>query len=334
MNFQFATPWVLVLLLAVPVLALLPVWAKMTFRPAGLVYADTSLAASRSSSLRLKAKPTLLVIRLLAISLLIAGVARPQTVEGREIVRGEGVDITLALDISGSMASLDFEPDNRLEAAKQVIADFIDERRYDRVGLVVFAREAFAQSPPTVDHRALGALLEDVKLVTDLGIEDGTAIGLGLATAANMLRDSDAKSKLIILLTDGANNSGEIDPQTAAIAIEALGIKVYTVGAGRPGLVPVPQRGPFGERVVQRESDLDEATLQRIADTTGGRYFRAADTDGLRRVYDEIDSLEKSKVEVRVYDRYEELAAWLVIPALALLVLELMLRNTVLRTLP
>ena len=172
------------------------------------------------------------------------------------MVKGEGVDIALALDISGSMSSLDFEPKNRLEAAKTVIADFVEERQYDRLGLVVFASESFIQSPPTIDHAFFKTLLDEVKLATDLRIDDGTAIGHGLASAANMLKDSEADSKVIILLTDGANNTGFIDPGTAALAVKALDIKVYTIGAGRPGLVPVPQRTRFGTRIVRQQSDL------------------------------------------------------------------------------
>ena len=174
------------------------------------------------------------------------------------MVKGEGVDIALALDISGSMSSLDFEPKNRLEAAKTVISDFVEERQYDRLGLVVFASESFIQSPPTIDHAFFKTLLDEVKLATDLRIDDGTAIGHGLASAANMLKDSEADSKVIILLTDGANNTGYIDPGTAALAVKALDIKVYTIGAGRPGLVPVPQRTRFGTRIVRQQSDLDE----------------------------------------------------------------------------
>jgi Ca-activated chloride channel family protein len=275
------------------------------------------------------------LLRLAIIALVIVALARPQTGQAREIITGEGVDIALAVDISGSMASLDFEPENRLEAAKRVIADFVQERPYDQIGLVVFANSAFSQSPPTVDHNVLLRLLNRVELATDLGIEDGTAIGMGLANAGNMLKDSDAKSRVAILLTDGVNNAGQIDPITAAEAAESLGIKVYTIGMGRPGQVPVRVTDAFGrEQVVYQESVLDEATLQEIADATGGRYFRAEDTTSLKQIYDEISALEQSQIEIESYTRYQELAAWLLVPALIVLLSEIVLRKTAFRKLP
>ena len=335
MIFRFESPWLLSLLLLLPVLAAWPVLAKRWSRPSGLRYADVKLAARPTRSWRIALRPILNGLRILALAFIIIAVARPQTGQARDIIKGEGVDIALALDISGSMASLDFEPDNRLEAAKQVISDFVQKRPYDQIGLVVFASNAFNQSPPTTDHNVLLRLLARTDLAPELGIEDGTAIGMGLANAGNMLKDLDAKSKVIILLTDGVNNAGEIDPLTAAQAVEALGIKVYTIGMGRPGQVPVPVEDIFGrEQIVYQESELDEATLQEIADTTGGRYFRAEDTRGLKQIYDEIDSLEKSQIEVERFTRYQELMAWLLIPALGLVVSEMALRKTLFRKLP
>ena len=282
----------------------------------------------------MSAQPALTWLRLLALALMIVAVARPQTSEATQIINGEGVDIALALDISGSMASLDFSPQNRLGAAKAVIGDFVEARPYDRIGLVVFASQSFIQAPPTIDHHVLQVLLGEVELVTDLGLEDGTAIGLGLASAANMLRESTAESKVIILLTDGANNAGNIDPLTAALAIEALGIKVYAIGAGRPGIVQIPQRTRFGTRIVRYRSDLDEEVLTEIANMTGGRYFRAENAAGLEEIYEEINLLEKSELDVRLFTRYQELAIWLLLPALMMLFGELALRNTLLRKLP
>jgi Ca-activated chloride channel family protein len=335
MIFRFASPWLLSLLLLLPLLALWPMLAKKWARPSGLRYADIKLADMPNRSWRIALRPILTIARILAMALIIVAVARPQTGQAREIVKGEGVDIALALDISGSMASLDFEPENRLEAAKRVISGFVEGRPYDPVGLVVFASNAFSQSPPTTDHNVLLRLLDRIELSTDLGIEDGTAIGMGLANAGNMLKDSDAKSKVIILLTDGVNNSGEIDPLTAAQAAESLGIKVYTIGMGRPGQVSVPVVDMFGRNTIRyQESQLDEATLQEIADLTGGRYFRAEDTAGLKQIYAEIDSLEKSQVEVERFTRYQELMGWLLIPALGFFVSELFLRKTVFRKLP
>lgn len=335
MIFRFESPWFLSLLLLIPVLAAWPILAKTWSRPSGLRYADVKLAARPTYSWRIALRPVLTVLRILALALVIVAVARPQTGQAREIVKGEGVDIALALDISGSMASLDFEPQNRLEAAKDVIADFVQKRSYDQVGLVVFASNAFSQSPPTTDHNVLLRLLDRTELATDLGIDDGTAIGLGLANAGNMLKDSDARSKVIILLTDGVNNAGEIDPLTAAEAAEALGIKVYTIGMGRPGQVPVPVVDTFGrEQIMYQESTLDEVTLQEIADVTEGKYYRAEDTASLKQIYKEIDSLEKSQVEIERYTRYRELMGWLLLPALGLVVSEMALRKTLFRKLP
>jgi Ca-activated chloride channel family protein len=284
------------------------------------------------ASWRIKLRPAGFGLRLIIIALAIFALARPQFVQGRETISGEGVEIALALDISGSMASLDFEPNNRLEASKAVIADFIAERQYDKVGMVVFASEAFSQSPLTLDHNMLNRSLEQVELATDLGIDDGTAIGLGLANAANMLANSDAESKIVILLTDGVNNSGQIDPLSAAEAAKALGIKVYTIGAARPGQVPVPVND--GARIVYQESAIDEDTLMQVADITGGMYFRAEDTSGLREIYNEINTMEKSQVEVEVFNQYTELAAMFLFPAFLIFLVEILLRNTIFRTNP
>ncbi|MFC2029482.1 VWA domain-containing protein [Chloroflexota bacterium] len=335
MLFRFESPWLLSLLLLVPVLAAWIIWAKERSGPSGLRYSDVKLAANPTRSWRLAFRPILTALRLLALALIIIAVARPQTGQAREIIRGEGVDIALALDISGSMASLDFQPQNRLEAAKSVITEFIQGRPYDQIGLVVFASNAFSQSPPTTDQNVLLRLLDRTKLATDLKIDDGTAIGMGLANAGNMLKDSNAKSKVVILLTDGVNNSGEIDPLTAAEAARTLGIKVYTIGMGRPGQVPVPVVDAFGrEQVTYQESTLDEATLQEIAAITGGRYFRAEDSKALKEIYEEIDALEQSQVELERFTRYQELMGWLLLPALGLVGSEMFLRKTAFRKLP
>lgn len=335
MDFQFASPWMFSLLLLIPVLL---VWQQMRGKRRGaasLRYSDIRMAKGRRRSWRIALRPLLSVLRMAAIAAIIFGLARPQSIQSREIIRGEGVDIALALDISGSMASLDFEPQNRLEAAKGVIDTFVSERKYDQIGLVVFASNAFNQSPPTVDHNVLRRMLDQTKLATELKIEDGTAIGMGLANAANMLKDSDAKSKVVILLTDGVNNAGQIDPVTAAEAAATLGIKVYTIGMGRPGQVPVPVVDAFGrERIMMQESTLDEETLAQIAEETGGRYYRAENTEGLRAVYDEINSLEKSQIEIETFTNYSELFGWILAPGLALLLAEMFLRQTLFRTVP
>ena len=305
-------------------------------KPAAMRYADVGLTKPRLtwSSWRKIARIALPAIRLVALALIIVALSRPQIVNARNVIKGEGLDIALAVDISGSMASLDFEPNNRLEAAKLVIDDFISQRPYDRIGVTVFASEAFSQSPLTIDHKVVTRLLDRLELAPDMNIDDGTAIGLGLANAANMLKDSQAESRVVILLTDGINNAGQIDPLTAAEAAKTLGIKVYTIGMGRPGEVPFPQQSLFGEQIVMVESQLDEATLQQIADTTGGRFFRAYDTAELAQVYDEINRLEKSNIEIQTYNRYHELAAWLLVPAILFLLVEMLARKTILRQVP
>lgn len=334
MDIRFATPWYLLFLLAIPLIGLLNLFIQRWRQKPVLRYARLSPAQREGSTWRVWGQPLLPLLRWLALALLIGALARPQLVDSQQIIKGEGVDISLALDISGSMASLDFEPNNRLETAKQVIQDFVAERPFDRVSLTVFASQAFSQSPLTIDHAVLTRLLGDVDLAPNLNIEDGTAIGLGLANAANMLKDSNAKSKIVVLLTDGVNNAGQIDPLTAAEAAKTLGIKVYTIAAGRTGQVPVPQRDLFGERIVMMDSVIDEETLMQISGLTGGLFFRAEDAAGLRQIYAEINELEKSEIEIRTFNRYTELAKWLLIPALALLAIEMLLRQTVLRRLP
>ncbi len=323
-DLTFESPWLLLLLPTIAVPAVLPYLWRRQMGPVGMTYADTWLVSGSGRSLRLRAMPILRMLRFLALALVIVAAARPQMGDAREVIRGEGVDISIALDISGSMGETDLEP-NRLGAAKEIIADFIAERRFDRIGLVVFSREAFIQSPPTLDHATLLRLLADVHLADQLGIEDGTAMGSGMATAANMLKASTVESKLVTLITDGVNNAGELDPITVATAAAALDIKLYTIGVGR-------QRTPSGD--VAGESPLDEETLQQIAAITNAKFYRATDTEGLRGIYAEINSLEKSDVEILHFTRYQELAALLLIPALALLLVELVLSQTVLRRLP
>lgn len=340
-SFQFANPLLLGLLAVVALLAARSLLARSgnsrrtAARPATLTYSAASLARDLPRSWRVAFRPVLTAMRLLAIAMIVVALARPQIVQGQETIKGEGVDIALALDISGSMAALDFQPANRLQAAKQVIADFIAERPYDRIGLVVFAAEAFSQAPLTLDRNTLSRSLEQVELAPDLNLDDGTAIGLGLANAASMLVNSDAKSKVVILLTDGVHNAGEIDPLTAAEAAKSLGVKVYTIGAAKPGQVPVPVQSMFGgTQIAYQESQIDEQVLRQVADITGGRYFRAEDSRDLRAIYDAIDQLEKSQVEVQVFNRYQELAGWLMVPALLVLLIELALSHTVFRRLP
>ena len=244
----------------------------------------------------------------------------------------EGIDILLILDISGSMRAEDFKPDNRLHAAKAVIHDFLDDRKNDRIGLVVFAGESFTQCPLTLDYQILGKLLLSVEIGM---LEDGTAIGDALANATNRLRYSTAKSKIAILLTDGENNAGTIDPLTAAQAAKALDIKVYTIGMGKEGGAFIPYHDPiFGLQYSPNKTYVDEETLKQIAEITDGRYFRATDNQKLSEIYQEINQLETTKIEVTEYTRYKELAAYPLILATLLLMLEIILSNTRLRKIP
>jgi Ca-activated chloride channel family protein len=258
--------------------------------------------------------------------------ARPQSEHGLREITSQGVNILLALDVSGSMKAEDFRPRNRLYVAKRVIADFIGKREGDRIGLVVFAGKAFTQVPLTTDRAVLLAMLSRVQIGM---LPDGTAIGTGLATSLNHIKDVPAKSSVVVLLTDGVNNTGRLDPLTAADAARALGVRVYTVGVGTQGTAPFLVEDPIiGRRYVELPVTIDENVLRAIAVRTGGRYFRATDPRGLQRILDEIDHLEKTEIHVKESLNYEELYALFLTPAFALLALELALRLTVLRTLP
>ncbi len=261
-------------------------------------------------------------LRLTALILIVFALARPQTGTGEEKSTRQVVDIMIALDLSGSMATLDFHPDNRLVAAKLEAKRFIEGRRNDRIGLVVFAGQSFTQCPLTVDHRAVLTLLDKVQLGM---IEDGTAIGLGLANAVNRLKSSEAKSKVAILLTDGVNNAGEIDPLTAADLAAQYRVRVYTIGVGREGTSLLPIQDPaFGARVLKVETHIDENMLQSIAAKTGGAYFRAQDERSLREIFKRIDSLEKTEVTVEKYTHYEERFFWFLWPAILFILFELL----------
>jgi Ca-activated chloride channel homolog len=271
----------------------------------------------------------LFALRTLAITLLIIVLARPQATDKFQNVSTEGIDIVLTLDISGSMLARDFRPD-RLEASKNVATEFISGRPYDRMGLVVFSGESFTQCPLTTDHAVLINLLREIQSGM---IEDGTAIGMGLATAVNRIKDSEAKSKVIILLTDGVNNRGEIAPATAAGIAKTYGIRVYTIGVGTQGMAPYPVQTPYGIQYQDMPVEIDEAILKEISQTTGGKYFRATDNNKLVQVYREIDKLEKSKIDVRQFSRKEEKYLLPAIIAFCLVVLEILLRNTIFRNL-
>jgi Ca-activated chloride channel family protein len=270
------------------------------------------------------------LLRLLSIALVIIVIARPQSVSSWEESETQGIDIVLALDVSGSMLAQDLKPD-RLQAAKKVAAEFITDRSNDNIGLVIFAGESFTQCPLTTDHKVLLNLLDDINFGM---IDDGTAIGLGLATSVNRLKESQSQSKVVILLTDGTNNSGQIAPLTAADLARSYGIRVYTVGVGTKGMAPTPVNTPFGIRMQNMPVDIDEETLTEIAAITGGQYFRAQDTEGLRQVYNEIDEMEKYLISVQNVTRRQELFLPFALAALALILLELLLRRTWLRSIP
>ena len=278
-----------------------------------------------------RARHILFILRLLVLTLLIIAFARPQSgVKGEEVIT-QGVDIVMAMDISSSMLAEDIKP-NRVEASKQVAAEFIKGRSNDRIGMVVFAGEAFTQCPLTLDYGILLTFLDEIHVHM---IEDGTAIGMGLATAVNRLRNSEAKSKVIILLTDGRNNRGEVDPLTAAQAAQAFDVRIYTIGAGGQGSALYPVNDPFfGKRYVSMPVDIDEETLRKIADLTQGQYFRAEDRHQLRSIYKEIDEMEKTKIRVNEYTRYSELFFYLVGGALLLFLLEVVLTFTRFRKIP
>ncbi|HCV42342.1 MAG TPA: aerotolerance regulator BatA [Bacteroidetes bacterium] len=270
------------------------------------------------------------ILRMLMLAVLVVGFARPRTSSQGENIYTEGIDIAMLLDISGSMLAEDFRP-NRIEAAKQVASDFIDGRTTDRIGLVIFSGQSFTQCPMTTDYRVLKGLIRQVKSGM---VEDGTAIGLAIAQGVNRLKDSHAKSKVMILLTDGVNNRGEIDPITAAQIAQTFDIRIYTIGVGTIGEAPYPVQTPFGIRYQNIPVDVDEKTLQKIAEMTKGQYFRATNNRSLKAIYDEIDEMEKTKIEVKAYRSYTELFYGWVFVGLAALLLEFILSNTILRKIP
>ncbi len=329
---RFADPEALWLLLLVPVYLVVALRHREKLEPA-VSFPLARLARSVSGRSWMWKRAAALTLRSALLALVVLGLARPQAGRGTETVLSEGIDILLVLDVSGSMRAEDFKPDNRLTVAKSVVADFIEGRVSDRIGMVVFASEAYTQCPLTLDYDVLLELLDSVEL--GMIDEQSTAIGLALATAANRLRESDAESKVVVLLTDGRNNAGQIDPVTAAQAAAALNIKVYTVAAGTPEGGPIPVDDPvWGRRYVTVPTDIDEDVLREIAAITGGRYFRAKTEGMLAEVYETIDQLEKTKVEVKHFTSYTELGPGLALAAILVVLLELLLNATVLRRMP
>jgi len=328
---KFANPIFLVFILAVPLMFFFYI-KKHKGQKASIRYSDLGLVKRLKPSSRLKQRHITIFLRSLVIVLLAVALARPQSGRKFEEVLSEGIDIILVLDISGSMKAEDFKPENRLHVAKEVIKDFIKGRQTDRIGLVVFSRQSFTQCPLTLDYGVLLNFLDKV----DFGmIQDGTAIGMAVANAVNRLRESKAKSKVIILLTDGINNAGEIDPLTAAEVAKTMKIKIYTIGAGKPGSALYPLQDPvFGKRYVYMKNEIDEKTLREIARLTGGQYFRAKDERGLKAIYDQISEMEKTEIKVKEYMQYNELFAQFASLGLLLFVVEIVLSNTRFRKIP
>ena len=327
-DIQFANPELFVLLSIIPILILAYVLRlkdnKASIRMSSLE--SISVADDRMLQI-LRHLPFGLMMT--ALSLLIIALARPQTSLSWQDVTTEGIDIVLAMDVSGSMLAEDLKP-NRLEASKDVAKQFISSRPSDRIGLVTFSGESFTQSPLTTDHAVLKNLFKDVK---NGMIEDGTAIGMGLATSVNRLRNSDAKSKVVILLTDGSNNSGSVPPLTASEIAREFGVRVYSIGVGTNGKAPFPYKNRFGQTSYQNmEVKIDEATLKEIAQMTGGKYFRATNNRSLEAIYKEIDELEKSKIEVTEYRKKKEEFFPFALIAGILLLLEFGIKNTILRS--
>ncbi len=328
-GIEFAYPWVLLLLLLIPAVAFW-LYYKRKHQHAVIHFSSVISIKDYPKSLRQRGMVLLPVLRLLCISLVIIALARPQTKSSSQDVSVEGIDIAMALDISGSMLAEDFKP-NRLEAAKKLTQKFIESRPNDRMGLVVFSGEAFTQCPLTTDHAVLLDLFQSIKMGM---IDDGTALGDGLATAVNRLRYSIAKSKVIILLTDGVNNMGSIDPRTAAEIAALYKIRVYTIGVGTLGKAPYPFQTPFGIQYQTIDVQIDEALLKNIAASTGGEYYRATNNKALEEIFNKIDKLEKSKIMVSEYSHKTEKYFLILLIAFFIFTLELLLRKTWLKPLP
>jgi len=324
--YRFGDPQFLSLFLAIP--ALLYVYVRRRrLRSGAIRYSDVESLKQADVRHTGRNRHVLFALRLFALAALIIAFSRPQTGVTSETVSAEGIDIVLAIDVSSSMLAEDLEP-NRLEAVKAVAVEFVEGRRNDRIGLVVFAAEAFTQVPLTLDYSVITDLLGQMEVGM---IEDGTAVGMGLATAVKRLQASDAESQVVVLLTDGRNNTGEIGPVTAGQMARALGVRVYTIGAGGEGLARIPVGG---RRYANVEVDIDEASLQEVAETTGGRYFRATDRQGLSEIYEEIDALETTEIEVENFTTYGELFHYPLAAGLLFLLLEVGLGQSVLRKLP
>jgi Ca-activated chloride channel family protein len=321
---------------ALTVLPLIILWRGRRGPVAAVEYPDVSLVRDIARRTRSRVGGLVWLLPIIATSLMIVGLARPQRTHSRTEVTVSGIDIVLGLDVSGSMQALDFAVDehrvNRIAVVKSVVSKFIDERPNDRIGLIAFAAAPYIVSPLTLDHDWLLQNLERINVTIG---EDGTAIGSAIAAGVNHLRTTAAKSKVLVLLTDGVNNTGKISPFAAAEAARALGVKVYTVGVGVRGKAPIPVRDEAGKmHVIMATVDVDEKTLQAVADETGGQFYRATDTDSLRKIYEQINRFERSAQTVQKFEHTEELYRWTLFPSLGVLGLGLLLQQTRFRRLP
>src|SRR5690349_21488726 len=317
-GLQFVSPWALLLLLGLPIWW---IWRRR-HRPPAIVFSRVPVL-ERGPRAGRAITFFLFLLRNLLLAGAIIALARPRSGARAENVTSQGINIVLAIDLSSSMLAQDFQPQNRIEVAKDVVKRFITARSSDRIGVVAFAAEALTQVPLTTDYPVVTGAVDNLAAGQ---LEDGTAIGTAIATAANRLRDAPGRSRVMILLTDGENNRGAIDPRTAAKAAAVFGVKIYTIGVGTEGMAPVPVgRGLFGLRYENRLVRIDEPLLSDIAKTTGGRYYRARDAAALQRIYEEINRLERAPVRTRSYVRYTELFRWPLYLAAIFLVTELLL---------
>jgi Ca-activated chloride channel family protein len=329
-NLEFAYPAFFYALILLPIMAGWYLWKGRNSTAAMKISGFENLD-ERIGSSRIWLRHLLFALRMLVVGLIILVLARPQSSNQWEQVTTEGIDIVMCMDVSGSMRAMDFKP-NRLEASKNVGIEFVNARQDDRFGLVVFAGESFTQCPMTTDRAVVINFLKEI----DFGvIEDGTAIGMGLATAVNRIKDSRAKSKVVILLTDGVNNRGDVGPVTAAEIAASYGIRVYTIGVGTQGNAPIPVQDMFGRMVTRNMPvEIDEEVLRKIAETTDGTYFRATDNNKLREIYQQIDQMEKTRMDVKQFSKKKEEYFPFLLAAMLLLLLEVLLRYTIFRTIP
>ncbi len=331
---EIVIPAIIIFVLAAAIIALM-IYHQLTrekVRSASIKYSDLKIVKRSARIGRSRFRFILTVLRIAAVALLIVAFARPQAGTENKEVSSEGIDIMLALDVSGSMKAEDFKPQNRLYVAKEEIKKFVSKRVSDRIGLVIFSASSFTQCPLTLDYGVLLTFLDQVKFGM---IKDGTAIGMALANGINRLRESPSKSKVIVLLTDGVNNAGQIDPLTAAGIAKTMNVKIYTIGVGKPGNAMYPVDDPiFGKRYIYMPNEIDEEVLTEIAAKTGGKYFRARSRSELSDIYDEIDQMEKTEIKVKEYVQYRELFVLFVYLGLGLLVLEILMSQTIFRKVP